>query len=218
MITEKEMTIKEIVDIIRANDEWKQWLERHDRFSQKFIDEAKNGNEAWDRNLLYDFFSKGQGHYIASLTSLGNFSVKEQKDLIENWGNISGLLKQLAENQTTPNWKCYANIKNEIEKYARGNRPATNRLIASLQPQLLCTIVSVGGDNGIESAFKRLKNDIDIPKYIKGDWFRNSYNLLNVFKDQLPNEGYENGIAKYPWEVLEYLSINNIRVKAVNKK
>lgn len=115
------------------------------------------------------------------------------------------MLKVIAERQDSPQWKTYDKIKSFIRlRTSQDRKTATNRLIASLQPNLLATIVQ---DKYLKNAFTLMKwaGFADIPEYNdKTSWFENSYHLLSYFKAKLKcHSAYD--ICTYPWQVYEYL-------------
>lgn len=200
------MTLK---DIINRIDIWDEWLNSYKNFVPKFISEAKSGKDwsEWDKKIFYEFFERSADQCVSSLKQ-GYFTNEEKSKLKQNWKELSPLFKELANNQTEPNWECYNKIKTAIRKHtSQDRRASTNRIIASLQPQLLCTIVS---ERHLYELFTNLKKNIsdDIPEYIGGDWFRNSNNILNLFKQEFPDEDYMN-IITYPWQVREFFKADN---------
>lgn len=81
-------------------------------------------------------------------------------------------------------------------------RAATNRLIASLQPNLLCTIVK---EESLEELFYKLKahSSEELPRFNGGDWFKNSYHILALFQKALrPQNPLD--IITYPWQILTH--------------
>lgn len=86
---------------------------------------------------------------------------------------------------------------------AQDLRAATNRLVAGLQPRLLCSIVA---EHQLEELYMLLGRYVSdrLPEYRKGDWFANSYNITRLFCDALqPADPMD--IVTYPWQLLEYL-------------
>lgn len=200
------MTLK---DVINRIDIWDEWLNSYKNFVPKFISEAKSDKDwsQWDKKVFYEFFERSADQCVSSLKQ-GYFTNEEKRKLKQNWNELSPLLKELANNQTEPNWGCYNKIKTIIRNYtSQDRRASTNRIIASLQPQLLCTIVS---ERHLYELFINLRKNVtnDIPKYIGEDWFRNSNNILNLFKQELPYEDYMD-IVTYPWQVREFFKANN---------
>ena len=114
------------------------------------------------------------------------------------------MLKTIAESQDEPLWDIYNKIKSFLrERTSQDRRAATNRLIASLQPNLLCTIVQ---ESCLKETFNRMRDAglKDVPEFDSYSWFKSSYLLLAYFKDKLKSySAYD--ICTYPWQVREYL-------------
>lgn len=95
------------------------------------------------------------------------------------------MLKEIAESQDKPLWDVYNNIKTFIrQRTNQDRRAATNRLIASLQPNLLCTIIQ---EDYLNETFNLLRNAgvEDVPEVDFNSWFKSSHLLLSYFKDKL---------------------------------
>lgn len=196
------MKLKDIVDNIVI---WDGWLTSYNKFVPQFIEEAKKNVDwkDWDKGLFYEFFERSADHCVSSLKQ-GYFTDAEKIKIKENWGLISGILKQISDNQDVANWDKYQELKSVIRQFTTQDRRAsTNRLVASLQPKLLCTIVS---EDKLYELFKYLKkfNIEGIPDYKGGNWFKNSFAMLTFFKNQLPDRHYMQVIT-YPWQTREYL-------------
>lgn len=193
------MNLTEIIKNIPIRTEWQ---ERYHYFIPLFIENAiKYTNwEDWDQDVFREFFETNRNQCVSSL-QLGYYTLEEQNKIKEHWTDISPLLKQLAQNQTEPNWELYKKISAFIRQFTSQNMQAsTNRLIASLQPQLLCTIVT---DDHLKILYKKLKTAItdgSVPNYDNGNWFKSSYNILRYFKEQLKDEDSYN-IMTYPWQL-----------------
>lgn len=199
-ITKK--SLKQYCDEIEI---WDGWRDNYKRFVPKFINEAKTKNnwQDWDKDVFFEFFEHSNDQCVSSLQQ-GYFTKEEQQNIKSHWNEIAPLLKTLAENQEEPQWQTYQLIKKTIRKYTNLDRKAaTNRIIASLQPNLLCTVVNEGN---LWELFDRLnKYSTDkIPKFVGGDWFKNSYNLCKLFQKVLqPKNAMD--IITYPWQMFEYL-------------
>ena len=193
-------TLKEYCNEIQV---WEGWFNSYRKFVPKFIDEAKTKTawQDWDKNIFYEFFERSNDQCVSSLRQ-GYFTKEEQEKIKSNWSEISNLLKIIAENQETPNWNTYQELKKKIRQHtAQDRKAATNRLVASLQPKLISTIVS-------ESDLGELINKIntystsDISS--EGDWFKRSYNVCKLFQQELvPKNPMD--IITYPWQLLEHL-------------
>ncbi|CAH0290985.1 AAA family ATPase [Chryseobacterium sp. Bi04] len=198
------MTFTELIDKLEI---WDHWQERYSHYVPLFIGEANTGKnwEDWDKEVFYEFFMRSSDQCVSSL-KLGYFT-HEEKDLIKtNWSELSLLLQNLALNQHQPSFEIYYQIKDIIRKYTSNNKKAaTNRLIAGLQPQLLCTIVN---EDKLRVLIDLLnKNVEDFELELTYDWFQDSYNLLQIFKEKLNKDVFE--IVTFPWQVYDYFQEQN---------
>ena len=170
-------------------------------FVPKFIESAKTCEswQEWDKDLFYEFFERGRGQCVSSLKQ-GYFTKEEQNSIKEDWKELAPMLKVIAESQDKPLWDVYNNIKTFLrQRTNQDRRAATNRLIASLQPNLLCTITQ---EDYLNEAFNLLRNAglKDVPEFDSYSWFKSSYLLLTYFKDKLKSySAYD--ICTYPWQV-----------------
>jgi len=196
------MKLKNIVDQIVI---WDGWLSSYNKFVPQFIEEAKTKVDwkDWDKDIFYEFFERSADQCVSSLKQ-GYFTDVEKAKIKENWSLISVVLKQIAEKQETPQWDIYNELKRVIRQYtSQDRRASTNRLIASLQPKLLCTIVNE--DKLYELFIYLKKNNIEgAPDYKGGNWYKNSHAMLQFYKEQLPEKDYME-IITYPWQTREYL-------------
>lgn len=201
------MTLKELVRNIKINEEWHN---EYKIYVPKFIENAKKHLQwqDWEEEVFKQFFETSSGQCVASITQK-YYTKKEQEDIKTYWNKIAPLLKEVAENQDTPKWDTYVKIYEEIFKLTKDNKKAaTNRLIASLQPNLLCAIVT---RNDIKCTFDLLsKYKLEgVPTYTNDkdknmEWLKNSNGLLTYFKENLStNSGYD--ICTLPWEIKKYL-------------
>jgi len=196
------MKLKNLLDKIEV---WDSWLSSYNKFVPQFIEEAKNKIDwkDWDKDVFYEFFERSADQCVSSLKQ-GYFTDVEKARIKENWGSISSILKQIAGNQNEVDWTKYQELKKEIRQYtSQDRRASTNRLIASLQPKLLCTIVN---EDKLYELFIYLKKyEVEyVPEYKRGNWFKNSYAMLQYFKSQLPDKDFME-IITYPWQTREYL-------------
>lgn len=195
------MTFREVIDQL---DVWENWRESYNKYVPLFIEEARKGEnwKTWNENVFYEFFSKGGDQYVASLQQ-GYFTNHEKQLIKDNWDKIAPLLKQIADNQDEPQYGLYNQLKKTLRSYTSlDRRAATNRMIASLQPKLLCTVVN---EKSLYQLFIHLSLNIEekIPDYFGGDWFRNSHNIWKFYQEQLNDKDYTE-IITLPWETLDY--------------
>ncbi len=195
------MNLKEIVKGIPFR---KEWQERYHYFIPLFMDNAIKFDdwEDWDHQIFTEFFEKNEGQCVSSLKQ-GCFTNEDKIKLKQNWKQFSPLLRELSLSQDEPNWDLYKRTSNFIRQYTSQNmQAATSRLIASLQPQFLCTVIA---EDHLKVLYKKLNLGIadgSVPKYENGNWFKSSYNILIYFKEQLNDEDSYN-IMTYPWQLKE---------------
>lgn len=198
------MTFTELIDEIEI---WEPWKGEYNRFVPQFVAEASTGKnwEDWDTELFYEFFMRSADQCVSSLRQ-GYFTHAE-KDLIKNnWPELSALLQKIALSQEQPLFETYHQIKELIRMYTGNNKKAaTNRLIAGLQPQLLCTIVN---QDKLGQLVYLLNTHVeDFKMELTYDWFEDSYHLLQMFKEKLNKDGFE--IVTLPWQVYDYFQEQN---------
>ena len=195
----------ELQDIINKIDIWQEWHDNYCHFVPKFIESAKTCEswQDWDKDLFYEFFERGGNQCVSSLQQ-GYFTKEEQVKIKEDWNELAPMLKNIAESQDEPLWDIYDKIKSFLrERTSQDRKAATNRLIASLQPNLLCTIVQ---ESCLKETFNRMRDAglKDVPEFESYSWFKSSFLLLAYFKDKLKSySAYD--ICTYPWQVREYL-------------
>lgn len=201
----------ELEDIIDKIDVWQEWHDKFYHFVPKFIESAQSCEswQDWDNDLFYEFFERGGGQCVSSLQQ-GYFTKEEKASIKDDWKKLAPMLKKIAESQDKPLWNEYNEIKMFIRKHTGQNRKAaTNRLIASLQPNLLCTIVQ---EDCLSETFTLIRNAslINFPDYDCNSWFKNSYHLLEYFKSNIAY-GSVYDICTYPWQVRDYLKKSSER-------
>jgi 5-methylcytosine-specific restriction protein B len=209
------MTIRDLITQIDVNDDR---AKNYSHFVPLFIEEAKTGNNwsDWDSGVFEEYFNKTRDHCVSSAQQ-GYFTLDDRAKLKEHWSEIAPFLKKLAENQEVPDWECYKTLKSIIRKYTKQDRrAATSRLIASLQPQLLCTIIE---EKNLKQLYNLIKKHSlgELPKYEGGNWFKNSYNIAKFFQEQFPDKNFMD-VATYPWCVKDFLLKNTIKQIFMNKQ
>ncbi|WP_449397463.1 hypothetical protein [Chryseobacterium wanjuense] len=191
-------------ELINEQDIWEEWRGNYKTFVPKFIEEAnanKNWRE-WDEEVFYEFFMRSSDQCVSSLKQ-GYFNNAEKEAIKEDWAELSPLLREISLSQDKPLFETYHQIKTLIRKHTGANKKAaTNRLIAGLQPKLLCTVVN---EERLRHLIHLLNTKLeDFNLEIKADWFENSYYLFQEFKKRMGSEsGYE--IMTYPWQLYDYL-------------
>lgn len=195
----------ELQDIISKIDLRQEWHDNYCRFVPLFIESARSCKnwKDWNKDLFHEFFERGGDQCVSSLQQ-GYFTKEEQVKIKEDWNELAPMLKNIAESQGEPLWDIYDKIKSFLrERTSQDRKAATNRLIASLQPNLLCTIVQ---ESCLKETFNRMRDAglKDVPEFDSYSWFKSSYLLLAYFKDKLKSySAYD--ICTYPWQVREYL-------------
>ena len=123
---------------------WKEWNNSYKKYVPKFIDKAKlkNNWNDWDVEVFNEFFDKARDHSVSYLQQ-GYYTNEEKLKIKSNWFEISPLLQTIAETQDNLQIDIYNQLATILRKHTTQNRVASvNRLIASLQPKLLCTIIN----------------------------------------------------------------------------
>lgn len=180
------------------------WAQSYKHFVPLFIQEAKTKTrwEDWDKDVFWEFFERPNDQCVSSLQQ-GYFSRDERSELKNHWGEISPLLKVIADNQDIPQWSAYDQLANVIRRYTKKNmRAATCRLAAALQPQLLCTIVD---DKSLCRLYQLMEKYVseDIP-VCEGSLFHKSHVMCRLFQSNLKDGNFME-IATYPWKILHLL-------------
>ena len=208
------MELKDIISKITVNKEW------HDRYCKlvpKFIESAKTCEnwQDWDKSVFYEFFEKDEGNCI--FPHQQDFFTNEEKEKIKsNWKYLAPMLKEIAKSQNTPLWYVYENIELFIRNYTDKDRKyATRRLIASLQPNLLCTILE---ERYLRETYKLLDDTGTIEcqhYYDPFDWYKSSLLLLSDFQHNRQKVSFLD-FCTYPWQVREYLKNQSVNKFSTN--
>lgn len=199
--------IKKIISQIQI---WKDWKESYKKFVPRFIDEAKTKSrwQDWDKDIFYEYFERSEGQCVSSLKQ-GYFSNQEKEKIKQNWEiEIAPILKKIAESQETLWINLYRNLDNAIRQHtSQHKRAAVNRLIAGLQPKILCTIVN---PKDLNNAKKLINNLLPKDKKIKDkDYFEISNKVIELIKKIYPNDNVYD-LVTIPWQLYEILSNKQI--------
>jgi hypothetical protein len=202
------MEFNQLIDPIEI---WDQWRNNYKDYVPLFISEASNKLtwQEWDKDVFREFFEQSNDQCVSSL-KLRYFTRSEKEEIKKNWHELALLLKRIADSQDIALYEDYQQIKDTIRKYTSQNRKAaTNRLIAGLQPNLLCTIVN---EENLAKFISLLNNNIDgCNLTATGNWFRNSNTVWEYYKGQKPGSSpYD--LMTLPWQTYEtllYTSSNN---------
>ena len=197
-----------LIELTTKIEVWDSWVNAYKNFVPKFIIEAstKENWKDWDSEVFVEYFEKSNNQCVSSLQQ-GYFTKDEQAKIKNNWSELAPLLKKVADNQEEPQWDTYQQIKRTIRKFTTQNRKAsTYRLIAGLQPNILCTIVK---DDSLKELFKFINKNIeeDLPKY-HNNWFKDSHAINTFYKKHNPSKNYMDLIS-YPWQSLEEFKARN---------
>lgn len=199
------MIKKPLKEYCNEIDLWDDWMNHYKKYVPLFIKEAstKPQWETWDEDVFKEFFERSSGQCVSSLKQ-GYFTKNEQQQIKAHWNELAPLLKKIADSQNQPRWEVYQEIKQWIRRFTSQDRKAaTNRLIASLQPNLLCTIVN---EYNLGELFNKLEiyTTTEHLDFVGGNWFINSHNIFNLFQKELQPENAMD-IVTYPWQILEHL-------------
>lgn len=190
------MKLKEITNQIVV---WENWKTNYKKFVPQFINEAltKASWQDWDQDVFKEFFMRSSDQCVSSLTQ-GYFTNYEKEQIKKNWQLIAPLFRQIAASQDTPLWDVYSKIQKQIRAFTSVNRKAaTYRLIAGLQPNLLCTVVNEKSLKQIHDTLSK-KVEEKLPPY-KNYWFVDSHNLCKFFLDNLSFTD-PSDLITYPWQ------------------
>ena len=194
------MKFQEIIDNI---DVWYNWIDQYKKYVPKFIEEAKTkvNYSDWDSEVFNEFFEKNRDQCVSSLQQ-GYYTYNEKQLIKENWLEIAPYLKKIAENQEFLDLETYDFINKWFRKFTTQNRKASaNRIIASLQPNLLCTIVN---EDRLIVLMHKINNISNTPVFtITNNWFKNSNAVSQFFKENIPHEDVMDLIT-YPWQTYDY--------------
>jgi len=197
------MTKKTLKEYCNEIDVWDGWLNNYKKYVPNFIEETKTkvSWQDWDKGVFSEFFERSNDQCVSSLRQ-GYFTKEEQDRIKSNWNEIYPLLKIIVENQENPQWEVYKELKTKIRQYTTQDRKAaTNRLVASLQPNLISTIVSEGD---LGDLINKINTYTTSNISLEGDWFKRSYNVCKLFQQVLEPENSMD-IITYPWQLLEHL-------------
>lgn len=111
-------------------------------------------------------------------------------------------LKAIASSQDVPLWDEYEIIRKILRECTEDNMQiAINRMMACLQPKLLCTEVDLKKVNELID-YIQTYTDTNISSYDRNNWGKASYSLLKTFHSLFPQKHYLD-FAYMPWKLLE---------------
>ena len=185
-------------------------LTQYKQYTPLYIKEALNcGNwNEWDEDVFNDYFEKS--HNSVAYVGQGFFRSHHKERIKNNWMRLAPHLKAIASSQDVPLWDEYKTIRKIIKECTKDNMQiATNRLIACLQPKLLCTEVDLRKINELFD-FIQTYTDAPIPQYDRDNWEKASYALLRMMHEADPERDYMN-FAYIPWKLLDYFKTSLIK-------
>ncbi|WP_051269928.1 AAA family ATPase [Flavobacterium suncheonense] len=192
-------------EVIKNIDVWSTWVDSYKKYVPQFIEEAKTKTnwQDWDKDVFREYFERSNDQCVSSLKQ-GYYTNIEKESIKKNWSELAILLKKIADQQDQVDLVTYDEVKKWFRKHTSQNRKAAaNRLIASLQPNLLCTIVN---EDSLRALMQRINNlDATAELKISWNWFENSNSILNYFKEKVPHDNVYD-IMTYPWQTFEILS------------
>lgn len=195
------MILQEVIQKISINADWynnaKKWLPliRQEAITGKNCDE-------WDKDVFSEFFLNRREHCISSLQQ-GYFTNNEINSIKRIWPDLAPMFKQLAEHPLEYKLDLYHKINRLIHGCIKGQRNASvRRLIASLQPELFCSLVT---DRHFKNLYKYLENYTDVKCPAKtNDWFIYSHEMKNIINECLPPNTDRFAALQYPWLIHDY--------------
>jgi hypothetical protein len=193
------MTLKQTISQLHI---WSDWKNNYNYLVPRFIQEAstKENWQDWESDIFQNFFENSNNHCVSSLQQ-GYFTKDEKQKIKDEWARIGPLLKKIALVQDRMQLDVYNELASVIRQHTTQNRVAsTNRLIASLQPQLLCTVVNTGKLDWLRYYLEANLENCQIDR--RGSWYERSNAVLNYFTSELEQPPME--IMTLPWQVYEH--------------
>lgn len=132
-------SLKELIIQIEKPD-----LSQYKKYTPLFIEEAGKGLNwtQWDKNVFDDYFEKARNS-VAHLGQ-GVMRPKQKEAVKKNWMRLAPHLQAIAKSQDKPLWEEYAQVRQIVKESTEDNMQiATNRMLACLQPKLLCSEVDL---------------------------------------------------------------------------
>ena len=190
-------SLKDLIDQIEAPD-----LTQYKRYTPLYIKEAARGVnwDEWDAEVFNDYFEKA--HNSVAYLGQGVMRPHHKERIKKNWMKLAPHLKAIASSQDVPLWDEYEIIRKILRECTEDNMQiATNRMMACLQPKLLCTEVDLKKVNELLD-YIITYTDTNIPKYHRDNWEEASYSLLKVFHELFPEKHYLD-FSYIPWKLLK---------------
>ena len=195
-------SLKELISQIGSPD-----LSQYKKFTPLFIAEAEKGLNwtEWDKDVFNDYFEKA--HNSVAYLGQGVLRPHHKEKIKKNWMKLAPHLKAIASSQDIPLWEEYKTIRKIIRDCTEDNMQiATNRMLACLQPKILCTEVDLKKVNELVD-YIQAYTDANISSYDRNNWEKASYSLLSLFHQLFPHKHYME-FAYMPWKLLELFKEN----------
>lgn len=170
--------------------------------TSQFIKEAKKGGDwtQWDDKVFGQYFEKN--HNCVAKLGKGQMNQKEKAVVKEHWMELAPHLKAIADSQDVPLWQEYTIIRDIVKKYTNRNlNVATNRMLAGLQPKLLCTECDITRINKLVDYLRRNTDEL-LSDHDPLNWEKASHNLCNLFRNASDNKDYWN-LYYIPYKLLD---------------
>ena len=190
-------SLKELISQIGSPD-----LSQYKKYTPLFIAEAEKGLNwtEWDKDVFNDYFEKA--HNSVAYLGQGVLRPRHKEKIKKNWMKLAPHLKAIASSQDTPLWEEYKTIRKIIRECTEDNMQiATNRMLACLQPRLMCSEVDLKRVNELID-YIRTYTDADFPLYERDNWEQASFSLLKVLHELFPQKHYLE-FTYIPWKLLE---------------
>lgn len=194
-----KQSLKELINGIETPKDDGLWFKND---TKRFIEEAQRGKDwsEWQKDVFEQFFEKNL-NCVAKLGN-GQMTTAEKSSVKEHWMELAPHLKAIADSQEVPLWDEYNEIRNIIKKYTKRNlNVATNRLLAGLQPQLLCTECDITRINKLVDYLRRNTNE-PLSGYDPVNWEKASHYLYTLFRKASDNKDYWN-LYCIPYKLLD---------------
>ena len=192
-------SLKELIDGLHISDDE---CRRFKFDTDQFIEEARKGQNwsEWKKDIFEQYFEK-KANCVANLGN-GQMGRAEKAIVKEHWMELAPHLKAIAESQDIPLWDEYKAIRSIIKKHTNKNlNVATNRMLACLQPKLLCTECDITRINKLVD-YLRNYTDAQLTDYDPVCWEKASYSLLNLIKSVEIGKPY-GALFHISWMLLE---------------
>lgn len=169
--------------------------------TSRFIEEAKKGSDwsRWNPEVFEMYFEKNL-NCVAKLGQ-GMMKTPEREAIKRHWAELAPHLKAIAGSQDVPMWDEYKEIRRIVHRITEKKlNVATNRMLAGLQPNLLCTECDIKRINELVDYLRRY-TDADLTGHDSVNWEKASHNILNLFKSVTDNREYWR-LSDTPWKLL----------------